>query len=105
MNSDIEPLLVCCTTCAQTRCEVFCGNDAIVSVCGDILVETQKCAGCERRGGGRIPGCIVSCPNAAEKRIAEGGDIKEKQIRAATALPLLERNNSWRGNTLKGGIV
>jgi Fe-S-cluster-containing hydrogenase component 2 len=89
MNGDVDPLLVCCAACAQARCEVFCGNDALVPVCGDILVETQKCAGCGRRGEGCIPGCIASCPNAAEKRIVEGGDIKQKQIKAATVMPLL----------------
>ncbi|MDR1353205.1 MAG: hypothetical protein LBK05_07980 [Treponema sp.] len=89
MNGDADPLLVRCTACVQSRCEVFCGNGAIVPVCGDILVETRKCAGCGQYDGNRMPGCIASCPNAAEKLAAGPEGAEQKQIKAALALPLL----------------
>ncbi|MDR1412026.1 MAG: hypothetical protein LBI91_07460 [Spirochaetaceae bacterium] len=102
MNGNADPLLVRCTACVQTRCQVSCGCGAIVPVCGDILVETRKCAGCERLGGGSLPGCIASCPNAEEKRIAGNGDIKQKQIEAVTAMPLLESAGVIPRNPLTG---
>jgi hypothetical protein len=87
MSGAADPALVRCTACAEIRCTVFCGNDAIVPVCGDILVEMRKCADCGRRGGSPIPECIASCAHAVEKRIAGDESPEQKQVKAALALP------------------
>jgi hypothetical protein len=86
-NGAIDPALVRCTACVEIRCTVFCGKDAIVPVCGDILVEMHKCVDCEHWGGSRIPECIASCLNAEEKWIAGDESPEQKQIKAALALP------------------
>jgi Fe-S-cluster-containing hydrogenase component 2 len=87
-DGNTDPALVRCAGCALIRCAVFCDKNAIVPVCGDILVETRKCLDCDRRGENRMPGCVASCPNAVEKHIAGDESAEQKQTRAASIMTL-----------------
>jgi Fe-S-cluster-containing dehydrogenase component len=65
-----------------------CGQDAIVVVAGDVLVDTAKCLLCEKRGAGDrssgdiTPSCVVQCAGSAKKSL-RAGSLREKRIAAA----------------------
>jgi ferredoxin len=67
---------------------VSCDYNALAYVCGDLLIELDKCAECGQHRGSDIPECVASCEHAREKAVLEPPDIQAKQERAATALSL-----------------
>jgi hypothetical protein len=85
-----EPSLIRCADCTQVPCVLSCDSNAIAYVCGDLLIEIDKCAVCGQYKGSRIPDCVISCGHSREKTVLETLSTGMKQIRAANALSLLK---------------
>ena len=91
----VSPLMVRCNGCVRVPCVLSCDSNAIAQVCGDLLIELDKCAVCKRykvrrsRGTG-IPNCVAVCKHSQAKLVLEVPDEQTKQTRAATALSLLK---------------
>jgi Fe-S-cluster-containing hydrogenase component 2 len=71
-------ILVRCDDCAQASCLVECGEDAIVNVAGDILVDCVKCAEC---GGdsGELPSCVAGCDKSLTKTLRSGSEAEKRK--------------------------
>ncbi|AEF83948.1 hypothetical protein TREPR_3096 [Treponema primitia ZAS-2] len=85
-----EPIVVRCADCAEFPCSIKCDSNAIAYVCGDLMIELDKCAVCGQYKGNSIPDCVVSCGFSQEKAVLEIPSVGMKQIRAANALSLLK---------------
>ncbi|MDR1955330.1 MAG: hypothetical protein LBQ30_00570 [Treponema sp.] len=90
-----EHILIRCIGCKETACTVSCGNDAVVSIRGDLLVDGRICAACERYKAvavpslGAIPPCITACAQGEDKMILEVLSQVQKRLKTADFLPLL----------------
>jgi Fe-S-cluster-containing hydrogenase component 2 len=80
-----NPVLIRCEGCAQAGCQIVCGEEAIVNVAGDILVDRVKCAPC-KGSGGEVPSCVAACGKSAKKTLW-GGSLNEKRVKASVVNP------------------
>jgi dissimilatory sulfite reductase (desulfoviridin) alpha/beta subunit len=83
-----EHILIRCNGCGQEACTVSCGENAVVHLRGDLLIEASKCGTCAAKGA-PIPACITACRHTEDKQVFEAVSIEEKRGSAAKGLTLL----------------
>jgi Fe-S-cluster-containing hydrogenase component 2 len=68
-------------------CVVSCEKEALSFFYGNIMVDTEKCAGCASYTAGTLPACIDGCGNAEVKTVIKARTAAQKRIDAVNALP------------------
>ncbi|GHV30280.1 hypothetical protein AGMMS4952_17070 [Spirochaetia bacterium] len=87
---DKSPVMIRCNGCMEVPCVLSCDSNAVAHVCGDLLIELDKCTVCGQYKGTGMPDCVISCEYSQWKAVLEVPDTQTKQTRAATALSLLK---------------
>ncbi|GHT88107.1 hypothetical protein FACS1894137_16200 [Spirochaetia bacterium] len=88
-------MIIRCGACIQVPCVLSCDRNAVAYVCGDLLIELDKCTECGQYKGLQSPGpgipdCVAACEYSQAKTVLEVPDAQTKQMRAANALSLLK---------------
>ncbi|MDR2658876.1 MAG: hypothetical protein LBC27_02645 [Spirochaetaceae bacterium] len=80
-------LIVRCLECTRKVCAIICKKTALVFMHGDLLIDTQKCAGCKAAGFKRgLPECVADCAYASQKAVITQTSIENKRSQAVSAL-------------------
>jgi Fe-S-cluster-containing dehydrogenase component len=90
MDTESCFLIVRCIECTQKVCAVICKNAALAFMHGDLLIDTQKCLGCNMSGFKQgLPECVADCTYASQKAIITETSIDDKRTQAVNALSLI----------------